>query len=376
MSPEEIAKLITEDPDVMENLRAVSLGPSQKAQSRKRKRRLEKMKKRNQKHRDFEDDKDQYKVDKVSGQPKSGQILYSDVNEDNPSDITEARNFPTRHLDKIRQAITGAGNAMREVMNNPWNHGESGSFKAKVSLVNGYKERAKSIAGTLRDNGYTHANTQKGKGSICTFLVDHERFLETLEDATLAANSKGPSPIAFPRGEWWGQFNWTSAASRKKYLDIFAGEVLTRFLGMVELERDDHAQKCHSPLCKSVNHADYVAREILCNGKVSLWKVYEHFNRERADIINTRKSTTKKKKKKEPDYGMAKGDPLHTRLVNFERALLDQFGQRYINSGMPRVPIVVPRGVDLKDYARQYLQIAHVYFGDDVDIDTMWRQAK
>lgn len=365
MSPEEIAKLISEDPDISEsattsgNLAPVAV-PGLKKKRKTTKKRKTDISSKDENEDDVE--KSKYKVNKITGQPEEGQILYSDVPSDQPQELTESvinkqLNLAASRLAKIIKS--GELSASNQVLPKEWLEGEQLGYDIiKLMQTNLIKSDD-----SLRR--IKHALTKLGRSGECRFIEDYKKWRNLSKSLRSFSDKAEIQWIIFPPPGWWGR-KWDTRPAKKAYTEIFIGEVITRFLGLLWLHRDAHASRCNDLNCRKHQHLPFVI-DLLCKGKISLIKVFDRFSEQRFNAIADFKKRGRTSKIKR----LPEAEPEIKKLLNLYNGLIEEFGLKKVNaSGLP--PLAVGPKLREPGYAEKYIDLVKLYFGDEI-VDRLLR---
>lgn len=359
MSPEEIAKLISEDPDIFESATTSgNIAPVIVPGLPKKKRKTTKKRKTEVSSKEEDDDDEEnskYKVNKITGQPEQGQILYSDVPSDHPQNLTEStiNNQINLAASRLVKAMKSADlSSSNQVLPKEWLEGNRLGYDAIRSMQTNVLKSDDNL------RRIKHALTKLGRAGECRFIEDYKKWRNLTKSLRSFSDKATFQWITFPPPGWWG-LDWGSAPQKRQYTEIFIGEVVTKFLGLLWLHRENHANKCNDLNCRKHNHLPFVI-DLLCKGKISLIKVFDKFSEQRTNAVldfKKRGRTTKSKK-------LPEAEPEIKRLINLYNGLVEEFGLKEVTaSGLP--PLAVGPKLREPGYAEKYVELAKLYFGDE-----------
>jgi len=272
-----IAKLITDHPDVFneDGIKPVEVPlPGKKKKKRKKKSRKKKRIKSPK----------EYKINKITGIPEEGQIIYSDIKK--KSGILENKKSAQilANAEDVKSIVNNEGNFPKSWTSGDisWSQfsGVSDQIKRFPDLIN--------LANQLPDTKFNEA-------------MKHLTRFQTKAKETIRGKSEFAVPIEFPPNGWWGHSTWKgpapmSKAARSSYIDVFLNEVATKFLAMAWYKADKEAS--------IENKTSWIISE-LKSGKLDPRITFDNHEAQRREDFEAFKEMMRKRRKK------SKGPKVH-----------------------------------------------------------------
>jgi len=286
-TPEEIAKLITDDPDIFNEMAVgtggIAMGPMQALGTPAPKKKKRKSVKR-------EDDGDigmqkmhkQYYADPVTGQSKSkgsgksndGEVLYSDTQTEEPE---KALGESSGDQARIAQL---ASITLESPPLDQWSHGEEMNDGLRKKILGSFRKAFGSMKQIV--------DRLPGGCALAQSWAQHLEYIQHLRKSD-AQQTRNPvewegNPIETPPKGWWGQ-KWGVSSSRNYILSFFY-EVLYEYLSKFQELQDEHLVSCDDEQCMSENHQKWVIKA-LCADIVGFSDIWDILRTERAKAFTT-----------------------------------------------------------------------------------------
>jgi len=283
VSPEQIAKLLTEDPDVFNEMAAGTGGvaggvgggwgpgpyttPPTKKRSKKRRKRVT-----------GEDDNEithkKYYADPVTGQAKvkgnkeddSGEVLYSDTKSDDPEEtIDEATDNKLTHLINTKIDLPSldkwtAGTELNDSLRK--------NIRTKLKLA--YSTLFKMI-GAL-DSGCPIDDEWEEHFAYIKHLQLPEKQ-QLIDDIDWDKN-----PVSMPPAGWWGSTYGTGR--QRGYIATFWYEICYSYFKALQTLYRNHTSSCNDAECEFSNHKRYLV-QALCSDQVGFSEIWDQHRRAR-----------------------------------------------------------------------------------------------
>ena len=302
VSPKQIAKLLTEDPDVFNELTGGGVAggagggwgpgpyttPPTKRRSKKRRKQVA-----------GEDDNEithkKYYADPVTGQAKvkgnkeddSGEVLYSDTKSDDPEETIDEAAIDS---DRLVQLIQKADSIHLPPLDQ-WSEGEPMKDSLRKQIT-GVFRKGFGVLKQMVEELPPGCPIKDEWGSHLGYVL-HLRKSD--QQQTLDPFERDGNPIDTPPRGWWGQ-RW-AAASARNYINVFFYEVCNNYLeGVLELYHR-HVNSCNTPECNQRDHTKYVA-QLLCSDQVKLELVWDQLRQERQSTFAEFEYWRRKRKSK------------------------------------------------------------------------------
>lgn len=306
MNPREIAKRITDDPDIFNEMAVtgadvaggipVAIGKPLPSRSRKRRKRI---------GSEDNDEPRKRKVNPSTGQPENpdDEILFSDIPTENPEKpLEEARRTQEekekRKEEEKREKIINYFSSMsrRKIYALPVKYLEGGNILGDATLKRGLDDAQATVRRlyiSLQEYAILRPSIRDG----CKLIEEWSELKKLIKQCVDQKEQKerDPAPPIYqnPPSGWWRVKNWSSSKkNRKFYWNNFLSEVCVSYLRNANKIWKDHEESCYEE-CYETGHEDFYI-DLFCK-KLSLKDIWEEHNDNRIQAFAVFKSQIRSK---------------------------------------------------------------------------------